>query len=448
MPEQTIDPERRPSTGPDPDGVAKASPRKVLVAAGAGHFVEWFDLGIYGTLSTIIAANFFADGDETAALLSTFAVFAAGFVVRPLGGLFFGPLADRIGRKRVLAIIVLVTSLTTFGMGVLPTYATIGAAAPLLLVALRLIQGFAAGGETSSAVSMLFEYAPRNRRGYYTSWSAAIGFLAFVVGSGLALALTAGLGDATMSSWGWRVPFLLALPLGMTGLYLRLKMEDTPEFRAMKESGDISDSPTRETFRTARVAMLVLAGIMVIKGVGHWMLQTFMVSYLQNTMDFSKVHSFLAATVCLAVVAVLVPFMGLLSDKIGRRPLLIGGTAGMLVLAWPALQLMALHNTAFAILGMVLLGLPLAAYDGAINAVMAELFPPRIRSGAIAIPYNMSVTLFGGTAPYVATWLIGATGNDFSPAFYLMLAAAVTLITVLRWVKETSGPKADITVEG
>lgn len=445
MPEQSIRP--KPHHQPAPlTAEPSALPRRVLLAAGAGHFVEWFDLGIYGTLSTIIAANFFAEGDPKSALLSTFAVFAAGFVVRPLGGLFFGPLADRLGRKRVLAIIVLVTSLATFAMGILPTYAAIGAAAPLLLVLARLVQGFAAGGETSSAVSLLFEYAPPNRRGYYTSYSAAIGFVAFVVGSGLVLALTAGLGDDAMSSWGWRLPFLLALPLGIAGLYLRLKMEDTPEFSAMKEAGDISDSPTRETFRTARVAMLVLAGIMIIKSVGHWMLQTFMVSYLQTTMDFSKVESFFAATVCLAVVAVAVPLFGLLSDHVGRKPLLIGGTAGMLVVAWPALELMSFHNTPLAVLGMILLGLPLAAYDGAINVTMAELFPPRIRSGAIAIPYNVSVTLFGGTSPYVATWLIGATGYDFAPAFYLMLAAAVTLITVVRWVKETTGPKAEVAV--
>ncbi|WP_406144684.1 MFS transporter [Streptomyces sp. NBC_01012] len=447
MPDQSI---RHKSHRPPMPGAAECpapvSPRKLLLAAGAGHFVEWFDLGIYGTLSTIIASKFFADGDPASALLSTFAIFAAGFAVRPLGALFFGPLADRIGRKRVLAIIVLVTSLSTFAMGILPTHAAVGAAAPLMLVIARLVQGFAAGGETSSAVTLLFEYAPANRRAYFTSYSAAIGFVAFVVGSGLALVLTAGLGEDAMSAWGWRLPFLLALPLGIAGLLLRLRMQDTPDFLAMQEAGEISESPTRETFRTARVAMLVLSGIMVIKGVGHWMLQSFMVSYLQTTMNFSKVQSFLAATICLSVVAVAVPLFGLLSDRVGRKPLLVGGTAGTLIVAWPALQLMSFDNMPLAVLGMVLLGLPLAAYDGAINATMAELFPPRIRSGAIAIPYNVSVTLFGGTSPYVATWLIGATGYDFSPAYYLMFAAAVTLITVLRWVKETTGPRAEAAV--
>jgi MHS family proline/betaine transporter-like MFS transporter len=415
---------------------------RVLLAAGAGHFVEWFDMGIYGTLATIVAANFFASGNPAAALLSTFAVFAAGFVVRPLGGLFFGPLADRIGRQKVLAMVVLGTSGATFLIGVLPTYSAVGALAPLLLVLARLIQGFAAGGESSSAVTLLYEHAPRNRRGYFCSWVDTFGFAAFVFGSGLALLLTATLGDAAMTSWGWRLPFLLALPLGAAGLYLRTKLAETPEFEQLRNTGEVTGSPIRDSFRTGRIAMLVLAGLVVIKGVAHWTLQTFMVSYLQNTMHFSQIQSFGAATACLAVVAVAVPIAGALSDRYGRKPLLLAGAGGFFVLTWPCLLLMSLHNTALAILAMVVLGLLIAAYDGAVSATMAELFPPRIRTGAMAIPYNISVTVFGGTAPYVATWLITNTGYRFSPAFYVMLAAAITFVTVARWVREASGLKA------
>ncbi|MFJ8297176.1 MFS transporter [Streptomyces sp. NPDC094447] len=421
---------------------ASAPRRKVLFAAGAGHFVEWFDMGIYGTLATIIATNFFAKSNETAALLATFAVFAAGFVVRPLGGLFFGPLADRIGRQKVLSMVVLGTSGATFAIGVLPTYETVGALAPALLVLARLIQGFTAGGETSSAVTMLYEYAPRKRRGYYSSFVDTFGFAAFVCGSGLALLLTTVLGDASMNSWGWRLPFLLALPLGLTGLYLRSKLDETPEFREMEQSGEVSTSPVRDSFRIGRTAMLVLAGVVAVKGVAHWTLQTFMISYLQKTMHFSPEQSFFAATVCLAVVAIAVPIAGALSDRYGRRPLLVAGTAGLLVLTWPALLLMSLHNTALAVLAMVVLGLCIAAYDGAVSATMAELFPPRIRTGAMAIPYNVSVAIFGGTTPYVATWLVDGTGYRFAPAFYVMFAAAITLVTVLLWVRETGGPRA------
>ncbi|WP_028923328.1 MFS transporter [Pseudonocardia acaciae] len=421
--------------------------RRVLLAAGAGHFVEWFDMGIYGTLSTIIAANFFATGDPTAALLSTFAVFAAGFVIRPLGGLYLGPLADRIGRQKVLSLVVLGTSGATFVIGVLPGYATIGVLAPLLLVLARLVQGFAAGGETSSAVTLLYEYGPPRRRGYFSSYSDTFGFAAFVFGSGLALLLTAALGDAAMTAWGWRLPFLLALPLGAAGLYLRLRLADTPEFRNLEARGAVTDSPLRESLRAGWRGMLVLAGIIVIKGVAHWSLQTFMPSYLQTTLHFSKISSFTAVTVCLAVVAVAVPLMGALSDRIGRRPLLIAGTTGFVLFSWPAFLLMSLGSAPLAIVGMVALGLFIAAYDGAIAATMAELFPARIRSGAIAIPYNIAVSLCGGTAPYIATWLIATTGYSLSPAFYIMAIAAISLLTALTAIRETAGRRAHPTPE-
>lgn len=422
---------------------APSVPRsRVLLAAGAGHFVEWFDMGIYGTLSTIIAANFFAKGDPTAALLSTFAIFAAGFVVRPLGGLFFGPLADRVGRQKVLALVVLITSGSTFLIGVLPTYATVGVLAPILLVLARLVQGFACGGETSSAVTLLFEYAKPNRRASMTSFSDVFGFAAFVFGSGLALLLTSVFGDATMQDWAWRLPFLLALPLGLAGLVLRMKLEETPEFRDLEDKDAVAESPFQETFRTGRLAMLTLAGLIVLKGVAHWTLQTFMTSYLTDTLHFSAIAGFTAATVTMAVIAVTVPLMGALSDRIGRKPLLIAGSAGYVVLAWPMLWLMSRGSTVLAVLAMVVLGLFIAAYDGAIGATMAELFPPRIRSGAIAIPYNIAVSLFGGTAPYIATWLIATTGHPLSPAYYIMLAGAIALFTVLRAVRETAGPRA------
>ncbi|TXI54990.1 MFS transporter [Mycolicibacterium mageritense] len=427
-------------------GAATTPSRRVLVAGTIGNFVEWFDIGIYGTLSSVIAANFFADGDPTSAILSTFAIFAVGFAIRPLGALYFGPLADRIGRNRVLAITVIVTSLATFGIGVLPTYASIGALAPILLVVARLVQGFAAGGETSSSVGLLFEYAPRNRRGFYTSFGASIGFVAFVAGAGLALILTLIFGDDQLTEFAWRIPFLIALPLGIAGLYLRMRLDDTPEFIRLERSGEVAASPLRETFRTGRRAMLILGGVIVLKGVAHWVLQTYMVSHLSRTLHFSAAEAFTASTICMAVVAVVIPVAGLLSDKVGRKPVMILGAAGLIVLAWPALALMTLGNAMLAVLAMVALGIPLAAYDGAVNASMAELFPSRIRTGAIAIPYNIVVSLLGGTAPYIAAWLTATSGYTPAPAFYLMFAAAITLTTVIVWVKETTGPKAEVDV--
>ncbi|MFE4214906.1 MFS transporter [Streptomyces sp. NPDC056844] len=418
----------------------KISPqaRKVLVAAGIGHFIEWYDVGTYGLLATFLAANFFVSGNPTAALLATFAVSAIGFVLRPLGGLFFGPLGDRIGRQRTLAIVVLLTSGSTFAMGVLPTYDSVGVLAPVLLVIARMVQGFGAGGETSNAVALLFEHSPRTRRGFMTSSMDGIGFIASVVGSGIALALITVLGNGAMTDWGWRIPFLLALPLGLVGLYIRLQLEDSPEFQELEATGGVAESPTKEAFRTGSRAMLVLCGILLLKAIAHWALVSFLPSFLSGDLGFSTSEAFTTTTVAIGVTAIAVPVMGALSDRVGRKPMLIAGSAGFVVLTWPAFYLMSLGSVVMAILAMLILGLLIAVFDGALSAMMAEQFPARIRSGAMAIPYNLVVSAFGGTVPYVATWLVATTGNRLAPSFYVMLLAAVTLGFAITSIRETA----------
>lgn len=426
----------------DPTSASAATPlddhqrsrriRKVILAAGAGHFVEWFDFGLYGTLATVISINFFQQGDPGAALLSAFAVFGAGFVMRPLGGLFFGSLGDRMGRKSTLATVILVTSGATVVMGLLPTYSMVGLWAPLLLVLVRLVQGFAAGGESSGATTLLAEYAPSNRRGFVSSFVDVFGFAAFVVGAGLVLIFTSTLGPDALNSWGWRVLFLLALPLGLAGLYLRWKLEDTPEFQAIEKQGEVTKSPLRTSLRTSWKALLFCVGFVVIKAVGHWILQTFMPSYLQTTLHYDQTTSYAVTTIGLLAIAVLVPFMGLLSDRIGRKPVMIAGCIGFVVLTYPTLMLMNAGNFWAATAAMILLGVFMAAYDGASSAAMAELFPTNIRYGSMAIAYNVSVAIFGGITPYFAAFLITASGNPFAPAFYVMAAAAVSLVVVLR----------------
>jgi MHS family proline/betaine transporter-like MFS transporter len=270
-----------------------------------------------------------------------------------------------------------------------------------------------------------------------TSFVDVFGFAAFVVGAGLVLLFTATLGSDALNEWGWRVLFLLALPLGLVGVYLRLKLEDTPEFQAVKQKGEVAKSPLRTSLRTSWRALLFCVGFVVIKAVGHWILQTFMPSYLQTTLGFSQPLSYAATVIGLLVIAVLVPFMGLLSDRIGRKPVMIAGCAGFILLTYPALMLMGGGNFIGATVAMILLGIFMAAYDGASSAAMAELFPTNIRYGSMAIAYNLSVAVFGGITPLLATFLIGATGNSFAPAFYVMAAAAVSLVVVLR-ARETA----------
>uniref|UniRef100_A0A8H9YTC7 MFS transporter n=1 Tax=Pseudomonas tritici TaxID=2745518 RepID=A0A8H9YTC7_9PSED len=412
--------------------------RKVLLATGIGHFVEWFDFGLYGTLAAIIGVQFFQAESPAVALLSSFAVFGAGFIMRPLGGLYFGSLGDRIGRQKVLATVILLTSGATFVMGLLPTFSQIGIAATVLLVITRLIQGFAAGGESSGATTFLAEYAPTARRGYFTCWIDNFGFMAFVAGSGLVFLLTATLGEATMSDWGWRIPFLIAGPLGLVGLYLRKHLEDTPEFLEMVKSGKTEASPLRTAVKTAWGALLFCVGFVVIKAVGHWTLQTFMPSYLSTELHYSKLDSYAITTVGLFAIAVMVPFMGYLSDKFGRKPLMLAGCAGFILFTYPAMMVMARGDMLSAILAMLLLGAFIAAFDGACSAAMAELFPTSIRYGGMAIAYNVAVAFFGGITPWFSAYLMTSTGNPFSPAYYVMGAALITFLTVLR-AKETAG---------
>jgi len=421
---------------PMTDDERRARVKRVIIAAGAGHFVEWFDFGLYGTLATVISLHFFKEGDPQAALLSAFAVFGAGFIMRPLGGLFWGSMGDRIGRKTTLATVILVTSGATLVMGLLPTYDTVGILAPVLLLIVRLVQGFAAGGESSGATTLLAEYAPSNRRGFVSSFVDVFGFVAFIVGGGLVFLVTWLISDEALNSWGWRVLFMLALPLGLVGLYLRSKLEDTPEFQNAKAKGEVVKNPLRRSLRTSWRALLFCVGFVVIKAVGHWILQTFMPSYLQTDLHYSPMVAYGATVIGFIVIAALVPCFGLLSDRIGRRPVMLAGCIGFVALTYPTLVLMNAGNFWAATAAMVVLGVFMAAFDGAMSAAMAELFPTNIRYGSMAIAYNVCVAVFGGITPYFATFLIASTGNTFAPAFYVMGAALISGIVVL-FARET-----------
>ncbi|MDU2939290.1 MAG: MFS transporter [Enterobacteriaceae bacterium] len=412
--------------------------RKVLLATGVGHFVEWFDFGLYGTLAAIIGLQFFPSADPAVALLSSFAVFGAGFIMRPLGGLWFGSLGDRVGRQKVLATVILLTSGATFAMGLLPSYHSIGITATILLVITRLVQGFAAGGESSGATTYLAEYAPVARRGYFTCWIDNFGFMAFVAGSGLVFLLTASLGDEVMNDWGWRVPFLIAGPLGWIGLYLRQHLEDSPEYKAAAATGKTEATPLRAAVTKAWAALLFCVGFVVLKAVGHWTLQTFMPSYLATELHFSRLNAYAITTIGLFAIAVMVPFMGYLSDRFGRKPLMLAGCSGFILFSYPAMMVMAQGDVLSAVFAMLMLGAFIAAFDGACSAAMAELFPTSVRYGGLSIAYNFAVAFFGGITPWFSVWLIATTGDKFSPAWYVMGAALITLLTVLR-AKETAG---------
>jgi len=414
--------------------------RRAVRGAAIGNTVEWFDFAIYGFLATYIADKFFPSGDETAALLNTFAIFAAAFFMRPLGGFFFGPLGDRIGRQKVLALVILLMSGSTFAIGLVPSYDTIGVFAPLLLLFLRCLQGFSAGGEYGSGACFLAEYASDKHRGFVVSflvWSVVVGFL---LGSLTVTGLETVLSEGAMDSYGWRIPFLIAGVLGAVGLYIRLRLGDTPEFEALRDEGEVASSPLKEAVTTSWRPILQIGGLVVIHNVGFYIVFTFLPSYFTKTLGFTKTDAFVSITVASLVALILIPPLGALSDRIGRKPLLIVGSLAFAVFAYPLFLMLNAGSLAVAIAAHAGLAAIESVFVCASLAAGAELFATRVRSSGYSIGYNVSVALFGGTAPYVATWLVARTGNDLAPAYYVIVAALVTLITVLT-MRETARRK-------
>jgi MHS family proline/betaine transporter-like MFS transporter len=423
-----------------PDRQRDADPaavRKAVRGAAIGNTVEWYDFAIYSTLATYIADKFFPSGDETAALLSTFAVFAAAFFMRPLGGFFFGPLGDRIGRQRVLALVILLMSGSTFIIGLVPSYESIGVVAPLALLFLRCVQGFSAGGEYGSGACYLAEFAPDKHRGFVVSflvWSVVVGFL---LGSLTVTGLETMLSESAMQSYGWRIPFLIAGVLGVVGLYIRLKLGDTPEFEDLRDKGEVASSPLREALTTSWRPILQIAGLVVIHNVGFYIVFTYLPTYFTKTLEFTKTNAFVSITIASIVAIVLIPPLGALSDRIGRKPLLIAGAVGFAVFAYPLFMLLNTGSLAAAIAAHAGLAAIESIFVSASLAAGAELFATRVRSSGYSIGYNVSVAIFGGTAPYVATWLVARTGNEIAPAFYVIAAAIITLATVMT-MRETA----------
>jgi MFS transporter, MHS family, proline/betaine transporter len=405
--------------------------KRAVVAGLIGHLVEWYDYGVYAYVATTLAVVFFPSTDPTAALLAVFATFAVAFFARPLGGLFFGSLGDRIGRQRCLATVVVLISLATFAIGVLPSYASVGVLAPVLLLSARVLQGFSAGGEIPGATSFINEYAPDHRRGLLSSLLPAASATGLLFGATLITILKSSLSDDALISWGWRVPFLLALPLGLIGLYLRLKIEDTPLFRALVKAADVSPTPIRSSLTEQFRWIAVAFGATLSYGVGFYVVPSYMPTYLSKVTNFGVLSIFAVTAAVLLAHIIALPLWGALSDRVGRKPVIMGGSIALVILTYPAFLLIAHgNNLAFAIVGGATLGGLIAACAAPLFAFMAELFPTRVRYSSVSIGYNLSVMTFGGTAPFIATFLIDRTGSYIAPSFYLLAAAAGTVLAL------------------
>ncbi len=411
--------------------------RRAISASAVGNATEWFDYGVYAYVATEIGNNFFPGEYAT---LATLLVFAVSFVLRPLGGFVWGPLGDRLGRQRILATTIVLMAAATFCVGLIPDYNTIGIWAPILLIALRVVQGFSTGGEYGGAATFMAEYSPDKRRGFFGSF-LEFGTLAGFTGAILVVAATEAIvGSAAMSEWGWRVPFLLAGPMGLIGLYLRLKLEDTPAFRELEEAGE-TEQETKTQFKDLVVRywrpLLTLAGLVVILNVANYTLLAYMPTYLQQTIGMSSGETDMLVIIGQVAMMVVIPFAGILSDRIGRKPVWWMSISGLFVLAAPMFALMA-QGFAPAIIGFTVLGLVYVLQLGTISATFPAMFPCHVRYAGFAIAYNVSTAAFGGTAPAVNEWLIGVTGSNLVPAFYLM-GACVVGAAALYFVPETAG---------
>ncbi|MEU0522949.1 glycine betaine/L-proline transporter ProP [Streptomyces niveus] len=420
----------------------EAAVRRAVKAASLGNAMEWFDFGIYSYLAVTIGHVFFPSGNDTVQLLSSFATFAVAFLVRPLGGMFFGPLGDRIGRKKVLAMTMIMMAIGTGTIGLIPSYDTIGFWSPALLILFRLVQGFSTGGEYGGASTFIAEYAPDKRRGYFGSF-LEFGTLAGYVGAaGLVTGLTALLGSDGMAAWGWRVPFLVAAPLGLIGLYLRLRLDETPAFakmeqgsaRASEAADAVENSSTTsdlgKIFQDHWPRLILCVCLVGAYNVTDYMLLSYMPTYLSDQLDYSDTHGLLILLGVMVALMMIINQVGRLSDHFGRKPLLMAGMSGFLVLSLPAFLLIEQGSYLAIIAGMAMLGLSLVCLLGTMSAALPALFPTNVRYGSLSVGYNLSASLFGGTTPFVITGLIGLTGDKLMPAYYAMFAALVGVFAV------------------
>lgn len=435
----TLRPETTASTTPT-TADREADPadlRRAVLATSIGNTLEWFDFAVYGYMAAVLGQLFFPTADPTASLLLSFAAFGAAFVVRPLGGLVFGPLGDRIGRRGVLCTIIITMSAATFCVGLLPTYASIGVLAPALLVLLRLVQGLTAGGEVTGATTYIAEYAPPARRGAITSWVQFSATLGFFLGLAAPTLLTVLLTSEQIAGGAWRIPFLIAGPLGIIGLYIRLRLKESPLFEELAEKGEVKSNPLRDTIVKGWREIVLAGGIGIVVHLGYFLALVYMPTYLTKTLGFSAVTAFLATTTVIVVDIAVIPFVGRLSDRIGRKPLMLGASAAFVVFTIPIFMLITSGGAA-TFVGLGLLGLIHGVYLGAVAAAFAELFATTVRFGGFSIGHNVSAAIFGGGTPLLATYLGAVFGTTMMPAYLIAAGSLLCLLAVLGY-REMAG---------
>ncbi|MDJ0316743.1 MFS transporter [Arthrobacter sp. H35-MC1] len=422
--------------------------KKALGGTVVGNTMEWYDVGVFGYLIATMGPVFLPDADPDVQTLFLLGTFAATFIARPLGGVVFGWLGDKVGRQKVLALTLIVMAASTFAVGLLPGYAQIGIWAAVLLVVVKLVQGFSTGGEYAGATTFVSEYAPDKRRGYFASILDLGSYMGFAIGASLVSVMQLTLGQEAMEAWGWRVPFLIAGPLGLIAIYFRLKIEESPQFQATLDANEeksksaaagdenTSNGPVQLVkvyWRQVLLAMILVAAA----NTAGYALTSYMPTYLTESKGYDPVHGTILTIPILVAMALCIPLAGRLSDRIGRRPVLWIGALSTVVLATPAFMFISLGHIWSTLLGLALIAFPVTFYVSNLASSLPALFPTSSRYGGMGISYNFAVAIFGGTAPFVMKGLITLTGNDMMPAYYLMLTSTVGAIGIY-FLRESS----------
>ncbi|WP_176110160.1 MFS transporter [Izhakiella australiensis] len=406
--------------------------RKVVTSAAIGQFVEWYDFVIYAYSATVIANVFFPGADPVAGLLAAFAAYAVGFLMRPVGGVVFGILGDRIGRRSVLALIILLMGAATVGVGLLPGYNDIGLMAPILLVVCRLVQGLSAAGESTGSNSFVAEHSPDGKRARYVAFTYSFSNVAPIFAAACVLCTINLLAPDEYESWGWRIPFLISGPLAFIGLYIRRMVDESPVYQATVSAKKVSSQPLRDAFRQHKTAMMFCFALSALSSLGFYTLSGYFASYLQNTVGLSANKALISNGISLLVAFIMMNIGGILADRYGRKPILITSIVLCTLLTIPAYMIAAQGTFWSAVAGQCLLAAVSGLFWGPLPITLLELFPTRTRFSASSVSLNLAYALFGGTAPYLGTWLVASSGSKIAPAVYMTVVTVLVLLVTLK----------------
>ncbi|HAT1574876.1 TPA: MHS family MFS transporter [Raoultella ornithinolytica] len=412
--------------------------KRALIAGSIGNFIEWYEFAVYGFLATVIARNFFQLAGEAplTGLILTYASFAIAFFFRPLGAIIFGRIGDRIGRKPTLIIVLVMMTLATTAIGLVPVYASIGIAAPLILTGLRILQGLFAGGEYGGAVSLMTEFAPRGKRGLYGAWQSFTVALGLLAGAGIVALISVVLSPEELYAWGWRLPFFLAIPMGGVALWLRVKMEETPGFLRQQKQQQQSPQPTANVGQTLKAILTGIGRLMVWSAAGYTYL-VIMPAYLQSSLHTGFNQALLIAVISNIGFAMTILPAGILSDKWGRRNVMVVAAVLLLILALPLLKILQAESSTLLVKALVVLvaGGLVGMLAGPGPAMLSEMFPTKVRYTGLGLAYSLSNAIFSGCAGLIITGLIKQTGNLDIPAYYVMATAVVSIFALMTLKK-------------